>query len=92
MILLHHYNKVLKGIKTKSFYFYQGNGFITIEVLREILRELDDKLTEDDLDNMIDEIDTDGSGTVDWDGKDVSKTRKKSLCIINLIILQNLKQ
>lgn len=33
------------------------------------MRELDDNLTEDDLDNMIDEIDTDGSGTVDWEGK-----------------------
>ncbi|XP_060528053.1 troponin C, isotype gamma-like [Cylas formicarius] len=48
-------------------YDREGNGFITIEVLREILRELDEKLTEDDLDNMIDEIDTDGSGTVDWE-------------------------
>ncbi|CAH1182027.1 unnamed protein product [Phyllotreta striolata] len=48
-------------------YDKEGNGFISIEVLREILRELDEKLTEDDLDNMIDEIDTDGSGTVDWD-------------------------
>ncbi|XP_028130418.1 troponin C, isoallergen Bla g 6.0201-like isoform X1 [Diabrotica virgifera virgifera] len=48
-------------------YDKEGNGFITIEVLREILRELDEKLTEDDLDNMIDEIDADGSGTVDWD-------------------------
>lgn len=38
-------------------------------MLREILRELDDNLTEDDLDNMIDEIDTDGSGTVDWEGE-----------------------
>ncbi|XP_072387178.1 troponin C, isoallergen Bla g 6.0201-like isoform X1 [Diabrotica undecimpunctata] len=48
-------------------YDKEGNGFITIEVLREILRELDEKLTEDDLDNMIDEIDADGSGTVDWE-------------------------
>lgn len=46
-----------------------GNGFITTEVLREILSELDEKLTEDDLDNMIEEIDADGSGTVDWEGK-----------------------
>lgn len=37
-------------------------------MLREILRELDDNLSETDLDNMIDEIDTDGSGTVDWEG------------------------
>lgn len=50
-------------------YDREGNGFITTDVLREILRELDEKLTEDDLDNMIEEIDTDGSGTVDWDGK-----------------------
>ncbi|XP_022900265.1 troponin C, isoallergen Bla g 6.0201-like [Onthophagus taurus] len=48
-------------------YDRDGNGFITTEVLREILRELDDKLSDDDLDNMIDEIDADGSGTVDWE-------------------------
>jgi hypothetical protein len=38
-------------------------------VLREILKELDDKLTAEDLDLMIEEIDSDGSGTVDFDGK-----------------------
>lgn len=36
---------------------------------REILRALDDKITADELDEMIAEIDTDGSGTVDFDGK-----------------------
>lgn len=49
-------------------YDRDGNGFITTDVLREILRELDDKLSDNDLDNMIEEIDADGSGTVDWDG------------------------
>lgn len=48
-------------------YDKQGNGFIPTSCLREILRELDDQLTEQDLDNMIDEIDGDGSGTVDFD-------------------------
>lgn len=47
---------------------YVGNGFITTGVLREILKELDDKITNDDLDSMIEEIDSDGSGTVDFDG------------------------
>jgi hypothetical protein len=46
-----------------------GNGYITTTVLREILKELDDKLTSEDLDLMIEEIDSDGSGTVDFDGK-----------------------
>ena len=45
-----------------------GNGYITTKVLREILAALDDKLTSEDLDGMIDEIDTDGSGTVDFEG------------------------
>uniref|UniRef100_A0A1B6CTM1 EF-hand domain-containing protein n=1 Tax=Clastoptera arizonana TaxID=38151 RepID=A0A1B6CTM1_9HEMI len=48
-------------------YDREGNGYITTDVLREILKELDEKITDDDLDNMIDEIDADGSGTVDFD-------------------------
>lgn len=46
-----------------------GNGYIPTSCLREILRELDDQLTSDELDMMIEEIDSDGSGTVDFDGK-----------------------
>lgn len=49
-------------------YDKEGNGYITTDVLREILRELDDKITAEDLDMMIEEIDSDGSGTVDFDG------------------------
>lgn len=45
----------------------EGNGYITTQTLREILAALDDKLTALDLDGMIAEIDTDGSGTVDFD-------------------------
>lgn len=50
-------------------YDREGNGYITTATLREILAALDDKLTSDDLDGIIAEIDTDGSGTVDFDGK-----------------------
>lgn len=49
-------------------YDKEGNGYITTEVLREILKELDDKITSEELDMMISEIDADGSGTVDFDG------------------------
>lgn len=38
-------------------------------MLRDILHELDDKISQGDLDLMIDEIDADGSGTVDFEGK-----------------------
>ncbi|XP_049290854.1 troponin C, isoallergen Bla g 6.0101-like isoform X2 [Anopheles funestus] len=48
-------------------YDKEGNGYITTQVLREILKELDDNLTNEDLDMMIEEIDSDGSGTVDFD-------------------------
>ncbi|KAK7871881.1 hypothetical protein R5R35_006461 [Gryllus longicercus] len=48
-------------------YDKEGNGYISTNVLREILRELDDKVTNEDLDMMIEEIDSDGSGTVDFD-------------------------
>lgn len=46
-----------------------GNGYISTDVLKEIIKELDDKITPEELDGMIKEIDSDGSGTVDFDGK-----------------------
>jgi hypothetical protein len=36
-----------------SLSFIAGNGYITTAVLKEILRELDDTLNNDDLDAMI---------------------------------------
>jgi Ca2+-binding EF-hand superfamily protein len=50
-------------------YDKEGNGFIPTSCLKEILRELDDQLSDADLDGMIQEIDSDGSGTVDFDGE-----------------------
>ncbi|XP_055295231.1 troponin C [Sitodiplosis mosellana] len=48
-------------------YDREGNGYITTSTLKEILAALDDKLNSADLDGIIAEIDTDGSGTVDFD-------------------------
>ena len=48
-------------------YDKEGQGFITNDVLKEILREIDSSLTEEDLDNIIEEVDEDGSGTMDFD-------------------------
>lgn len=48
-------------------YDKEGNGFIPTSILKEILHELDDQLSDSDLDGIISEIDQDGSGTVDFD-------------------------
>jgi len=48
-------------------YDKEGNGYINVSDLRNILRQLDDNISEDELDEMIADIDTDGSGTVDFD-------------------------
>jgi calmodulin len=48
-------------------YDKEGNGYITTDVLKEIFRELDNTINADDLDEMIEEIDSDGSGTVDFE-------------------------
>ena len=36
-------------------------------MLKEILREIDTDLTEAELDEVVEEVDEDGSGTVDFD-------------------------
>ncbi|KAJ8936802.1 hypothetical protein NQ318_003047, partial [Aromia moschata] len=48
-------------------YDKEGNGYIPTSSLREILAALDDQLTGDQLNEMIAEIDTDSSGTVDFE-------------------------
>ncbi|XP_045474278.1 troponin C, isoallergen Bla g 6.0101-like [Harmonia axyridis] len=59
---------ILRELKDAfRMYDKQGLGYIGVDLLREILKELDEKITPKDLDQMIEEIDTDGSGTVDWE-------------------------
>lgn len=45
-----------------------GQGFITTVILKEILSDIDDSLSDEELDGIIKEVDTDGSGTMDFDG------------------------
>lgn len=66
------FNKFRNEIKVGSnfrVYDKEGKGYLTVATLRGILHELDDKLSNQDLDMIIEEIDADGSGTVDFDGK-----------------------
>jgi len=59
---------VQKELK-EAFRLYDkdGAGYITTAILKQILHEIDDTLTDVDLNGMIEEIDGDGSGTVDFD-------------------------
>jgi len=69
-------------------YDKEGNGYIPTSCLKEILRELDDQLTNEELDMMIDEIDSDGSGTVDFDGKFKKKYSRSVISVkVNIYLL-----
>jgi len=59
----------LKEELKEAFRIYdkEGNGYITTQVLKEILKELDSRLSEEDILGIVDEVDEDGSGTLDFD-------------------------
>jgi len=48
-------------------YDKEGQGFITSDTLRGLIAELLAPLTDDELDGIIEELDEDGSGTMDFD-------------------------
>ena len=48
-------------------YDKEGLGYITNETLRSLIGELLAPLTDEELDGIIDELDEDGSGTMDFD-------------------------
>jgi len=59
----------LKEELKEAFRIYdkEGNGYITTQVLKEILKELDNRLSAEDIEGIVDEVDEDGSGTLDFD-------------------------
>jgi len=67
--LIEEDQEALKKELKEAFRIYdkEGVGFITNDILRDILREIDATLTEDNLDSIIEEVDSDGSGTLDFE-------------------------
>lgn len=45
-----------------------GNGSITVQELKQVLDNLGERLTEEEVGEMIKEADTDGDGTVNYEG------------------------
>ena len=48
-----------------------GDGFIDASELRHLLTNLGEKLSEVEVDEMIKEVDMDGDGKVDYQGRDL---------------------
>lgn len=63
------YNALRKELR-EVFMLYdkEARGYLPLDEFKKILREIDPELPEDELDEIIDEIDADGSGTIDFDG------------------------
>ena len=47
----------------------EKKGEVDVKELRWIIKNLGDDLSEEDIDDMIADVDTDGSGWVDYDGR-----------------------
>ena len=67
--------KAFNKEKAPVFNFYcgcriydkEGNGYITTETLRGLISELLAPLTEEELEGILEELDEDGSGSMDFD-------------------------
>lgn len=68
-----------------------GNGFISAAELRHVMTNLGEKLTDEEVDEMIREADIDGDGQVNYEGKDILNVSWYVSCSptagLNLVIL-----
>ena len=53
-----------------------GNGFISAAELRHVMTNLGEKLTDEEVDEMIREADIDGDGQVNYEGRILKKVFK----------------
>lgn len=59
------------GIDSYLFPLQDGNGYISAAELRHVMTNLGEKLTDEEVDEMIREADIDGDGQVNYEGKEL---------------------
>jgi Ca2+-binding EF-hand superfamily protein len=57
------------AIQISKVFDKDGNGFISGSELRHVMTTLGEKLTDEEVDEMIKEADLDGDGMVNYEGK-----------------------
>ncbi len=65
-----------------------GNGFISAAELRHVMTNLGEKLTDDEVDEMIREADLDGDGMVNYEGNFDSIFFSNFIIILKMIVLE----
>ena len=60
-----------------------GNGYISAAELRHVMTNLGEKLTDEEVDEMIREADIDGDGQINYEGMFECDVRAHS-CLVNI--------
>lgn len=79
------------------FPLQDGNGYISAAELRHVMTNLGEKLTDEEVDEMIREADIDGDGQVNYEGKELLTdcdcvARYMLVTVVLLIVNARLKQ
>ncbi len=68
MSMISHKEQQIELRESFKFFDKDGDGYVSAAELRQVMRTLGEKLTDQEVDDMIREADIDGDGHVDYEG------------------------